>query len=166
MGKFASLTSSDNYFENFEKGQTIRHARGKTMTNLENVNFTNMVLNTADGHFNEDRMEKLAGKGAFKGAGVVAYGGVNFSIVLGLSAQDTVENAISELGLDKIRLKTPVFHGDTLYAYSKVIDKRDSDREDAGIVVFKHWGVNQNEKVVAELERTALIKRSSHWADK
>ena len=166
MGKIAALTSADNYFENFEVGQTIRHARGKTMTNLENVNFTNMVLNTAEGHFNEHRVEQLSGKGAFKTRGVVAYGGVNFSIVLGLASQDTVENAIAEIGLDKIRLKTPVFQGDTLYAYSKVIDKRDSDREDAGIVVFKHWGVNQDEKVVAELERTALVKRFSHWGSK
>ena len=43
----ARLTSNDNYFEDFEVGQTIRHARGKTMTPLENVNITNMVMNTA-----------------------------------------------------------------------------------------------------------------------
>lgn len=162
----ASLTSANNYFENFEAGQTFRHARGKTMTNLENVNITNMVLNTADTHFNEDRLKKFGDKGAFKAPSVVAYGGVTFSIVLGLSAQDCVENAIVELGLNGIRLKTPVFHDDTIYAYTKVLEVRDSDREDAGIVVFKHWGVNDKERVVCELERTALIKRASHWADK
>lgn len=167
MGNISALTSSDNFFENFEVGQTIRHARGKTMTNLENVNITNMVLNTAEGHFNEDFAAKLGGKSAFKTAGgVVSYGGVNFSVVLGLASQDTVENALAEIGLDKIRLRTPVWHGDTLYAYSRVIDKRDSDREDAGIVVFKHWGANQKGELVAEVERTALIKRASHWADK
>ncbi len=169
MGKFAALTSHDNYFENFEVGQTIRHARGKTITNLENVNFTNMVMNTAEGHFNEHRVAQAAAaqsKGAFtETPGVISYGGVNFSLVLGLASQDTVENALAELGLDKIRLKTPVFHGDTLYAYSRVLEKRDGDRDDAGIVVFKHWGVNQNEKLVCEVERTALIKRFSHWGD-
>ena len=55
MGKLANLTSSDNYFEDFEVGQVIRHARGKTMTELENVNITNMVMNTAQGHFNADQ---------------------------------------------------------------------------------------------------------------
>lgn len=160
MGKLANLTSPDNYFEDFEVGQVIRHARGKTVTPLENVNITNMVMNTAQGHFNEDQMSKTPlGK-------ILCYGGVNFSIVLGLSSQDTVENALAELELDNISLKTMVFHGDTLYAYTKVLEKRDADREDAGIVKFKHYGVNQNKELVAEVERTALIKRKSHWLEK
>jgi itaconyl-CoA hydratase len=160
MGKLASLTSSDNYFEDFEVGQVIRHARGKTMTQLENVNITNMVMNTAQGHFNEDQMSKTPlGK-------ILCYGGVNFSLVLGLASQDTVENALAELGLDNITLKTMVFHGDTLYAYSKVLEKRDSDQDDAGIVVFRHFGVNQNKELVAQVDRTALIKKKSHWLDR
>ncbi|MEK9870945.1 MAG: MaoC family dehydratase [Gammaproteobacteria bacterium] len=160
MGKLASLTSADNYFEDFEVGQVIRHARGKTMTQLENVNITNMVMNTAQGHFNEDQMSKTPlGK-------ILCYGGVNFSLVLGLASQDTVENALAELGLDNITLKTMVFHGDTLYAYSKVLEKRDSDQDDAGIVVFRHFGVNQNKELVAQVDRTALIKRKSHWLDR
>ncbi len=160
MGKLASLTSADNYFEDFEVGQVIRHARGKTMTQLENVNITNMVMNTAQGHFNEDQMSKTPlGK-------ILCYGGVNFSLVLGLASQDTVENALAELGLDNITLKTMVFHGDTLYAYSKVLEKRDSDQDDAGIVVFRHFGVNQNKELVAQVDRTALIKKKSHWLDR
>ena len=160
MGKLANLTSRDNYFEDFEVGQVIRHARGKTMTELENVNITNMVMNTAQGHFNVDQMERTpVGK-------ILCYGGVNFSLVLGLAAQDTIENALAELGLNNISLKTMVHHGDTLYAFSKVLEKRDSDQEDAGIVVFKHYGVNQRKELVAEIERTALIKRKSHWIDR
>ncbi|MEM1230575.1 MAG: MaoC family dehydratase [Pseudomonadota bacterium] len=160
MGKLANLTSPDSYFEDFEVGQTIRHSRGKTVSALENVKITNMVMNTADGHFNLDRMEKTPfGK-------ILSYGGVNFSIVLGLAAQDTVENALAELGLDNITLKNPVTHGDTLYAYSRVLAKRDAEQDDAGIVVFKHWGVNQHDKLIAEVERTALIKRRSHWGDR
>ncbi len=171
MGPLTRLTSGDNFFEDFEVGQTIRHARGKTVTNLENVNFTNMVMNTAQGHFNEDLAARM---GSFnksatsetRASNVISYGGVNFSIVLGLASQDTVENALAETGLDKISLKFPIFHGDTIYAYSRVLEKRDSDREDAGIVVFQHWGLNQDDKIIAELQRTALIKRRSHWEDK
>ena len=160
MGKLAQLTSADNYFEDFEVGQMIRHARGKTVTELENVNITNMVMNTAQGHFNLDQMQKTPlGK-------ILCYGGVSFSMVLGLSSQDTVENALAELGLDNISLKTMVFHGDTLYAYSKVLEKRESDREDAGVIVFRHFGVNQNKELVAEVDRTALIKKKSHWLDR
>ncbi|MEM1435202.1 MAG: MaoC family dehydratase [Pseudomonadota bacterium] len=160
MAKLSALTSPDSYFEDFEVGQTLKHRRGKTITELDNVNITNMVMNTADGHFNLHRMEQTPfGK-------ILSYGGVNFSMVLGLASQDTVENALAELGLDNITLKNPVTHGDTLYAYSRVLAKEDSDRPDAGIVRFKHWGVNQHQKLVAEVERTALIKRRSHWADR
>ena len=160
MGELASLTSPDNYYEDFDVGQVIRHARGKTITELENVNITNMVMNTAQGHFNADQMSRSPlGK-------ILCYGGVNFSLVLGLASQDTVENALAELALDNIQLKTMVFHGDTLYAYSKVLEKRESDREDAGIVVFKHFGINQNKELVAEIERTALIKKKSHWLNR
>ena len=59
-----------------------------------------------------------------------------------------------------------VFHGDTLYAYSKVLQKRKSDREDAGVLVFKHYGINQNKELVAEIERTALIKKKSYWFER
>ena len=97
---------------------------------------------------------------------ILCYGGVNFSIVLGLSSQDCIENALAELGLDNIQLKTMVHHGDTLYAYTRVLEKQDSDQEDAGIVRFKHYGVNQRKELVAEVERTALIKKKSHWADR
>jgi len=169
MGKLSNMTGSNNYFEDFEVGQVIRHARGKTITALENVNITNMVMNTAQGHFNEHLAQKLGGfsktdKDVERDSYVISYGGVNFSVVLGLASQDTIENALAELGLDNIALKFPVRHGDTLYAYSKVLEKRESDQDDAGIVVFQHWGVNQDKKLVAEVQRTALIKKKSHWA--
>ena len=50
------LTGTQNFFEDFEVGMVIRHARGKTVTLLENVLITNMVMNTAQGHFNEHMM--------------------------------------------------------------------------------------------------------------
>lgn len=165
--KLASLTSGDNYFEDFEVGALIQHARGKTVTAVENVQLTNMVMNTADGHFNEDRMRKAASAGGiFADRGVVVFGGINLSMVLGLAAQDTAEQALVEIGLDKIRLSNPVFHGDTLYAYSEVLEKRDAERADAGIVRFRHYGVNQDDKLCVQAERTVLLKRRSHWAQR
>jgi acyl dehydratase len=79
MGQLSKLTGADNYFEDFQVGLVIRHARGKTMTQLENVLITNMVMNTAQGHFNEHLM---AGTPF---GNVISYGGVNFSLVLGLA---------------------------------------------------------------------------------
>lgn len=158
--KLSDLTGKDNYFEAFEVGQVIRHARGKTIEGLENVLITNLVMNTAQAHFNEDSMKNS------QYGGRLSYGGVNFSMVMGLAMQDTGENALAELGMDNIRLMNPVVHGDTLYAYSEVLKIEDADREDAGVVTFRHYGVNQDDKVVFQGDRRMLIKRASHWADR
>ncbi|WP_163271787.1 MaoC family dehydratase [Chelativorans alearense] len=157
----SSLTGNDNYLENFHPGAIHRHARGKTVTELENVQITNMVMNTAQSHFNEDIMTRDPRKHR------LVYGGVTASIAIGLAAEDTAENALAELSMDKIRFPASVFHGDTIYAFTEVLAVEDSpDRPDAGIVTFRHWGVNQNQIVVFEGERRVLIKRGSHWQDK
>ena len=128
------------------------------MTPLENVLITNMVMNTAQGHFNEHLMAATAL------GSVISYGGVNFSLVLGLASQDCCENALAELGLDNIRLSKPVVHGDTLYAYSEVLEIAEADQDDAGIIVFRHYGYNQRDEQVAQIDRRVLLKRKSHWA--
>jgi len=155
-----ALTGSNNYFEDFTPGQLIRHARGKTMCEQDNVGITLQVLNTAEAHFNEDIMRKNA-TGRAGWTSRVQFGGVTISMIIGLAMQDTGENALTELKLDKIRLKSPVFHGDTLYAYSEVLETREAEVEHAGIVVFKHLGLNQDDKLVFEGERTVLLKRRS-----
>ena len=160
-----TLTGNYNYFEHFEPGQVIRHARGKTMCEQDNVGITLMVLNTAEGHFNEHAMQKNAlnlGGPRDGWNSRLQFGGVTIAMVIGLAMQDTGENALAELSLDKIRLKAPVFHGDTLYALTEVVETEPADREDAGIVTFRHFGVNQNDQVVFEGERRVLIKRQSH----
>jgi itaconyl-CoA hydratase len=158
--KLTPLTGSDNYFENFEVGAVYRHARGKTVEPLENVLFTNLVMNTAAGHFDEHVMQSHPAKKR------IVYGGVTISIVIGLATQDTGENAIRELGLDGIRLTQSVFHGDTLYALSEVLDKKDADRDDAGEVLFRHYGINQNDEMVFHGDRCVLIKKWSAWHDR
>ena len=157
--KTSELTGADNYFEDFEVGAVFRHARGKTVEAIDNVQITNLVLNTAQAHFNED---SLRDNPMFDQR--VSFGGVTIALVVGLAMQDTGEQALAELGLGKIRLKAPVFHGDSLYAYSQVLALDDAERDDAGIVSFHHWGVNQDDVVVFEGDRRVLLKRRSHWA--
>lgn len=164
--KMSDYTGKDNYFEDFKVGEVIKHARGKTMEPLEQVLITNLVMNTAEGHFNEDLMAKRTEGSKFAGGKRVSFGGVNISFFVGMASQDTAENCIAELGMDKIKLMSPVFHGNTLYAYTEVLETKDADRPDAGIIRFKHYGVNQDGKQIFEGERTVLMKRRSHWADK
>ena len=134
------------YFEDFEPGDVFRHARGKTVTELEGVLLTNLVMNTAQAHFNEDAM---ADRG-----GTIVFGGVVAAVVIGLATQDTAENAVRELRLDSVRFKEPVRHGDTLYAVTEVVDKSED-----GAVHFRHRGVNQDGAEVFECERWVLVKR-------
>jgi len=159
-GPLARLTGGRNYFEDFVAGQRMRHARGTTVGEVENQLLTKLVLNTADAHFNEDRM-----RGTPFG-GRLVFGLVTGSIVLGLATQDTADNALAELGLDKLRFRAPVVHGDTLCAYTEVLETRAAEREDGRVVRFKHWGVKQDGTVVFEGERTVLVKRRSHWAER
>ncbi len=154
------LTERDNYFEDFTVGEVMKHVRSKTLEPLEQVLITNMVMNTASGHFDEEVMKSHPmGKR-------LSFGGVNIAMFIGMASQDTAENAIAELGMDKIRLQGPVFHGDTLTAYTEVLEVGPAEREDAGIVRFRHLGTKQDGSIVFEGERTVLIKRRSHWGDR
>ena len=146
-----SLTGTNTYFEDFKVGRRIKHARGTTIDEVENQMLTKLVMNTASGHGDEHRMKETP-----FGQRLV-FGFITASMVIGLATQDTSENAIKELGLDKIRFKRPVFHGDTVYAYSEVLSTEAI--EDGGVVCFKHWGLNQKDEVVFEGERRVLLKR-------
>jgi itaconyl-CoA hydratase len=151
------LTERDNYFEDFTPGEVMKHVRSKTLEPLEQVLITNLVMNTASGHFDEEAMK------SHPMGRRLSFGGVNIAMFVGLASQDTAENAIAEIGMDKIRLQGPVFHGDTLTAYTEVLEAGPADREDAGIVRFKHYGAKQDGSIVFEGERTVLVKRRSHW---
>jgi len=156
------ITRSINYYEDFEIGDKITHLRGRTVTEMDNIMFTHLALNTAEGHFNEDMMNKIR-IGSFGGKRVVV-GSFTIGLVIGLAAEDTSENALAEISLDKLRLPTPVYHGDTLYAESEVLNKEDTDRfKGAGIIHFKITGKNQEGKIVFEGEKKTIMKKRAYY---
>lgn len=148
----------EGYFEDFGVGETYKHARGKTVSELDNVLLTNMVLNTAEPHFNEHaaQQDPIFGKR-------IVFGGITVAMVVGLAAQDTTQHAIRELGMNRIKLHAPVYHGDTLYAYTEVLCT-EASQEGAGIVTFRHRGFNQQDKLVFSGERQVLIRRRAGLA--
>lgn len=152
------MTEDAAWFESFEVGQKWRHARGATVDEVENQLLTKLVMNTAQEHWNEDAMV-----GSEWGSSRIVFGLITGSLTIGLASQDTAENAVRELGLDRIRFTASVFHGDSIYAYTEVLELSPSDREDAGIVRFAHWGATADHRIVFECHRTVLIKRRSHW---
>jgi itaconyl-CoA hydratase len=152
------VTEDSAWFESFEVGQRWRHFRGATIDEVENQLITKMVMNTAQEHWNEASM-----KDSPWGKSRLVFGLITGCLTLGLTSQDTAENALAELGLDGIRFKAGVFHGDTIYAYTQVLSTDSSDRPDAGIVQFQHWGATADERIVFECRRRVLVKRRSHW---
>lgn len=152
------LTRDDNYFEDFRVGDVIVHPRGRTIGETEHMMLTNLVLNTAQLHFNQAMCDESP-QTTFGGKRVV-YGGIVFAFVLGLSSEETSENALEELSFDEGRHKSPVFAGDTLFAESTVLDTRPHPKHpEAGIVQFLLVGKNQRGEVVLEIKREVSIRR-------
>ena len=159
-----SITGDNSYYEDFVVGDTLEDQRGRTITEADNHIFTSMVMNTAELHFNQDMVDKDP-KTFYNGRRVV-YGGVVLAFTVGLASEDTSENAIAEVEMDNGKHTNPVFHGDTIYARSTVLEKRDSDRPNAGLVKFKLEGFKPDGTVVVEIDRTVLVKKKSHYLKK
>jgi acyl dehydratase len=142
------------YFEDFEVGATYEHRPGRTLTETDNTWFALLTMNTHPIHFDAE----YAKHSEFGRPLVVST--LTLSVLVGMSVSDISQKAIANLGWEKIRLPKPVFAGDTLYAESTVLGKRESkSRPDQGIVTIKTVGRNQRQEVVCEFERTMLVMR-------
>ena len=91
---------------------------------------------------------------------------LTISLVTGMSVSDISQKTIANLGWDKVRLSGPVFVGDTLYAESQVLSKRESNsRPNQGIVSVETKGIKQDKSVVISFERSMLIPFKGHAID-
>lgn len=146
------------YYEDLEVGMIIRHELGRTLTEMDNVLFSTLTMNPQPLHLNED----FASKTEF-GRRIV-NGIFTMGVVVGITVGDlTSGTIIANLGYESVKHPHPLFHGDTLYAETEVIAKRESkSRADAGIITLKHVGRNQHGDICIEFTRTALfLKRGS-----
>lgn len=141
------------FFEELEVGMTFKHGQGRTVSEMDNLLFCGLTLNAQPLHVNED----FAAKSQF---GTRIMNGIfTMGLVVGLTVNDLTDGTlVANLSYDHVVHPRPTFHGDTVYAETEVIEKRESkSKPDRGIVRFKHWGKNQRGEVIVELERTALI---------
>jgi len=145
------------YFEDFEIGDIYKHPFGRTVTETDNVWMTNITMNLNPMHFNEAyASETEFGERLVDGTFVIA-------LSVGMSVIDVTVNATANLGYDTIQHHAPVYHGDTLFAESEVLDKRESDsREHVGIVTTALRTYNQNDELVLSLERTPMILKREY----
>ena len=146
------------FFEDFEDGMTILHSNGRTITEADNTFFNAITMNTQPLHLNED----FASKSQF-GKRIV-NGILTLGLVIGITVEElTAGTIIANLGYEKVNHPKPVFHGDTIYVETTVLDTRPSrTKPDRGIVRLKHLGKNQSGEIVCEVERAVLfLKRSA-----
>ena len=108
------------YYEEFIEGDVYEHRPGRTITDYDNVSFTLLTMNTHPAHFDYN----FASKTEFKKPLVCSP--LTVALMVGMSVSDVSQKAVANLGWSDIRLTAPLFPGDTLYAESEVMGKRES----------------------------------------
>ena len=152
--------SFGRYYEDFTVGDVYEHRPGRTITETDNTWFTLLTMNTHPLHFDAE----YARKSEF-GRCIVASP-LTVAIMVGMSVSDVSQKAIANMGWTNIRMTAPVFAGDTLYAESEVLAKRESkSRPTAGLVTVMTRGFNQDGVPVCDFERTILIARRGFAPD-
>jgi len=146
--------AAGRYFEEFTLGDVYEHRPGRTISQQDNAWFTLLTMNTHPLHFDEE-----FAKTTEFGKPLVASP-LTVAMLVGMSVSDVSQRAIANLGWKEITLSHPVFPGDTLYAASEVIAKRESrSRPNAGLITVRTTGTNQDDTVVCVFERTMLIPK-------
>jgi len=144
------------FFQDFHVGQTFRHRLTRTVTQMDNMLFSNMTLNPQplhiDAHFCETETEW--GKPLMNSL-------FTLGLLVGISVNDTtVGTTIANLGMSEVTFPAPVFEGDTISAATEVLAVRESkSRPDAGLVEFRHSAFKQTGVLVAQCRRTAFMRK-------
>ena len=144
------------YLEDFVVGELFRHRLTRTVTQMDNMLFSNMTLNPQplhiDRHFcaNETEWGQPLMNSLF-----------TLGLMIGIAVNDTtVGTTIANLGMTDVRFPAPLFEGDTVSCTTEITGVRGSQsRPDAGIVEMHHRAYNQNGVVVAECRRSAFMRR-------
>jgi acyl dehydratase len=144
------------YFDDFAVGTTFRHRLTRTVTQMDNMLFSNMTLNPQplhiDAHFCATQTEW--GRPLMNSL-------FTLGLMIGISVNDTtVGTTIANLGMTDVKFPAPLFEGDTVSATTEVVGVRESrSRADAGIVDFLHRAYKQDGTLVAECRRQAFMRK-------
>ena len=157
VGERRYRETSGLFWEDFEPGDVFEHRPGRTVLDVDNVYFTLLTMNTQPVHFDAEYAARTEWKK------LLVDSTFTLALLTGMSVRTVSAKVVANLGWDKVRANHPVFAGDTLYAESKVLHKRESkSRPTQGIVTVLTRGINQNGVEVMSFERTMLIYRRGH----
>lgn len=140
-------------FDEFAVGDTYKHWPGKTITEAEDHLFCLLTMASSPLHIDSHYAQKEMPNGRNLVVGTYVY-----SLLLGMSVSGTSGAAVAALGTDELRHTAPVFHGDTLYAESEVIEARRSQtRPETGVITIATRGFNQEGVLVCRFRRSFLV---------
>jgi len=144
------------YFDEFDIGTVYQHELRRTVTEMDNMLFSNMTLNPQPLHIDRHFCETQTEWGQPLVNSLFTLG-----LMIGISVNDTtIGTTIANLGMTDVTFPHPLFHGDTVRVETEVKDKRESrSRPNAGIVTFEHRAYNQHDKLVAQCTRQAFMKK-------
>jgi acyl dehydratase len=141
------------YFEDFEPGDVYKHWPGKTITEYDDHLFCMITMNHHPLHTDAWYAETQTQFGKN-----VVVGNLVYSLVLGMSVPDVSGAAIANLEVETLQHKKPTFHGDTIYAETKVLEKKASkSKPDRGIVTVESFGFNQRGEEVCYFRRRVMV---------
>jgi acyl dehydratase len=143
------------YFDEFAVGQMFDHALRRTITETDNVLMSTMTHNPAPLHLDAEYMKSS------EFGQVLVNSCLTLSFMVGISVGDTtMGTTVANLGWDEVRFPKPLFCGDTIHIQTEVLELRDSNsRPENGIVIFAHRAFNQDDVLVGECKRSALMMR-------
>jgi acyl dehydratase len=142
------------YLEEFEVGAVYKHWPAKTVTEADDHLFCLITMNHHPLHINDVyAAESQQGRN-------VVVGPYVYSVGLGMTVPDVSGKAIANLATEELSHPAPVFHGDTLFAESEVLEVRpSSSKPDRGVVKVHTRILNQAGTLVAEWKRAVLVPR-------
>jgi itaconyl-CoA hydratase len=147
---------SGRHYEDFEPGMLIRHPLGRTVSATDNTWFTLLTVNTNPIHFDAHYSAQT------EFGEPLVNSTFTLALVTGLTVADVSQYAVN-LGWDEVRMPAPVFEGDTIYAQTEVLSKRESkSRPNMGLVEIKTTGFKQDGIIVMEFRRTILVYKRGH----
>jgi acyl dehydratase len=143
------------YFEGFAVGQVFEHRYTRTVTQMDNMLFSNMTLNPQPLHIDRHFCEQETEWGQPLMNSLFTLG-----LMIGISVSDISNGTtIANLGMTETKFPHPLFEGDTVHCTTEVIGKRESkSKPGAGILELLHRAYNQDNKLVAECRRQALVR--------
>jgi acyl dehydratase len=142
------------YLEEFEVGAVYKHWPAKTVTEADDHLFCLITMNHHPLHIND-----VYASQSQQGQNVVV-GPYVYSLALGMSVSDVSGKAIANLATEDLKHPAPVFHGDTLFAESEVLEVTPSrSKPDRGVVKVHTRVYKQDGTLVAEFKRAVLVPR-------